>query len=339
MVLHELVKNLETEDLAYLKRVEEFGFFENSISKALPQTAIYHTVLDFLNEKTADKRPKKVALLGYDGARVDVLPNVLKAKSLSTATAKALKNPDLTTGGEFQSSVGSGVKKLMAGGGKAYLTFAGGLLGTETEQTTITAPGWASINTGVWANQHGVFDNNQPKSNDFKSFSLQAAEKFGLRSSFAASWSNYFTVNYLPEIEYAKAHPEIPIHFQQGEDDLAVFEFLKHCVTVGDPLESDVVFCSFEATDSNGHANGFTNLNYHYANGFRDEDELAGALIDTIQNRPSYKEENWLILITTDHGGFHFNHGGQTVEERTTWVVTNQEISEKYYQKDYNGFC
>lgn len=333
-MLHELVASLETENQVYLKRVEDFGIFTNSLSQAIPQTAISHIVMDFLSEKKGDLK-NKVAVIGYDGARADLLPNVLQVNNQENTD---FSNFDLTTSGEFQSSLNSGINHLVAAGGKVYLTFAGGHIGEETEQPTVTAPGWASINSGVWSNEHGITDNEKPKSNNFKSFALQAAEKHGLKSAFAASWINYFSVNYLPEIEYVKNHPEISIDYQKGEDDVEVFQYMKHCLTEGDPLESDVTFCTFEATDANGYAHGFTNLNYHYVNGFRDEDGLANELIKTIESRPSYEKENWLIILTTDHGGFHFNHGGQTVEERTTWMASNQEISSKYFSKGYNGY-
>ena len=37
--------------------------------------------------------------------------------------------------------------------------YAGGVVGTPTQQVTMSGPGWSSILTGVWNDQHGVTDN------------------------------------------------------------------------------------------------------------------------------------------------------------------------------------
>ena len=48
--------------------------------------------------------------------------------------------------------------------------------------------------------------------------------------------------------------------------------------------------------------------------------------------------EDWLIVITTDHGGIETWHGGQTLEERSTWIVCNKPIDEKYMGSGYDGY-
>ena len=45
-----------------------------------------------------------------------------------------------------------------------------------------------------------------------------------------------------------------------------------------------------------------------------------------------------LIIMTTDHGGINNMHGKQSYEERTTWIVSNKKIIEKYFSKNYNGY-
>ena len=48
---------------------------------------------------------------------------------------------------------------LIASGSVTYNAFAGGVLGTPTQQSTSSGPGWSSILTGVWKDKHGVQDN------------------------------------------------------------------------------------------------------------------------------------------------------------------------------------
>lgn len=49
-------------------------------------------------------------------------------------------------------------------------------------------------------------------------------------------------------------------------------------------------------------------------------------ILKTIEARSTYAEEDWLILIVTDHGGTEYGHGGQTPFERMTWLACNQKI-------------
>lgn len=66
---------------------------------------------------------------------------------------------------------------------------------------------------------------------------------------------------------------------------------------------------------------------------------MALDILNAIESRPTYAQEDWLIVITTDHGGIGTSHGGQTLEERNTWVVCNKAIDKKYMSDGgYNGY-
>lgn len=65
---------------------------------------------------------------------------------------------------------------------------------------------------------------------------------------------------------------------------------------------------------------------------------MAYELLQAIYSRPSFQSEDWLIIIATDHGGIETWHGGQTLEERSTWIVCNKPIDEKYMGSGYDGY-
>ncbi|MCP4048519.1 MAG: hypothetical protein GY732_21280 [Gammaproteobacteria bacterium] len=55
-------------------------------------------------------------------------------------------------------------------------------------------------------------------------------------------------------------------------------------------------------------------------------DVQLGRVWDAIGKRETETGEDWLIIVTTDHGRdaeTGKGHGGQTERERTTWIVTN----------------
>lgn len=316
-------------DSKYLEKVDSYTFWENDASQAISQPNIGKMVEEFLNSDSNGKA-KKVAFIGYDGCRADVLINALK----SGATDK--DGNDLS--GHNEDGTYSALAKIKNDGGKLYIAHAGGYTGEETEQHCSTAPGWSALLTGVWGIDNGITDNGMPKNMDYKTFLLKAAEDKGMKTTFAASWEPHFTENYTAEIDYLKQHPDIPMNFEQVADDVALHEYLLSCVQAGSPNEKDIIFGIYEGTDHNGHGTGFSNDNYRYIKGFRDEDEMAYELLAAIESRPTYAQEDWLIVLTTDHGGIHTWHGGQSLEERTTWVVCNKPIDAKYYSQGYDGY-
>lgn len=301
-------------DPQYLTYVGQYPFWSNTLTNAMPQTECAKQALNFL-EGPSDGRRKKVAVLGYDGARADLLVNLLK----SHEEEQTADFSSYVSGHEPMSQC-SGIRTLVNNGGYLYLTYAGGQKGTKTEQPTETAAGWSSISSGVWRDQHQVVDNTDVKSPMTSSFMLQAAKDLKLSASFIASWAGYFDNVFVNEMATVQADPSISMNYIQCANDLDTYRHVSDAIA----RNQDIVFCTFEATDWNGHATGFSNRNYRYVNGFRDEDELAYCLIQEIRNRPTYEAEDWLIMLTTDHGGLGINHGGQSFEERTTWLASNK---------------
>lgn len=343
-------------DKKYLEKVDSYGFWDNKSSEAIAQPNIGARVEEFLKTPSVDNKKKKVAFIGYDGCRADALIN-------------ALDTPD-EIGGHNDTSTYSGIAKVLkderAG---IYIAYAGGEKGKDNEQHPSTAPGWAALTTGVWGIKNGITDNGMQKNIEYKTFMLKAAlGEFGdpMKSVFAASWNPHFTENYTDEIEFLRQKSNgvakqelsedssieevnayldaiassctVPMNYHMVSDDKELHEYLLSCVEVGNPNEKDVIFGIYEATDHNGHSSDFGNHNYKYIKGFRDEDERCYELIEAIYNRPTFEEEDWLIIITADHGGIETWHGGQTLEERTTWVVCNQGMDSKCYSKNYDGY-
>jgi len=44
-------------------------------------------------------------------------------------------------------------------------------------------------------------------------------------------------------------------------------------------------------------------------------------VMKALYDRPNYANEDWLVLLTTDHGGIAKGHGGNTDDERRIWWI------------------
>lgn len=311
------------EDEEYFNKINAYTFWENEGSEPIPQPNIGQMVWDFLTEPGEQGKAKKVAFIGYDGCRSDVLIHSLVSGA---------------QGGVTQPNADSALNQVLQQGGHIYHAFAGGLKDGPTQQHTSTAPGWSALTTRVWGQLNGITNNGMAKNINYKTFMLRAAEELGMRSTFAASWKPHFTENYVDEIQYLKDHPEIPMNFNYVKDDAALRDYLISCVTAGSENEKDILFGTLEGTDHAGHDTGFGNQNAEYVEGFLSEEKMALEILNAIRSRPTYDQEDWLIVLTTDHGGIGLSHGGQSLEERNTWVVCNKEIDAKYRISNYDGY-
>lgn len=276
--------------------------YENTIETAYPQTALYGIIDEhFRSELPEGKTEKKAIVIGYDGCRADVLTEVQQENSA--------------------------VDYLLEKGASKALTYCGGVNYPEVNtQATSTAPGWCSILTGQWADVHGVTANDIPKSMDVKTLMTTLTEDGAIGSaSFITKWAGHFSrenATYLPEVQYCQEHA-LPVTFNKCKNNDASHEFVM--AEIADEACSDFLFVIYEHTDSTGHSYGFSVNNPGYKEAFVESDAYGYEVIKAIESRETFDSEDWLIIITSDHGGLGTGHGGESVQERMTFVVMNKE--------------
>lgn len=96
----------------------------------------------------------------------------------------------------------------------------------------------------------------------------------------------------------------------------------------------DLTWLYLEYTDDMGHRHG-DGPEMKEAVGY--VDQQVGRIWKAIQYRQDHFKEDWLIVVTTDHGRDSItgkNHGGQSERERTTWIVTNAKDLNRYYRSN-----
>lgn len=285
----------------YIEEIDESEIFENKHANSLPQTIVFKIIENHFNEKTGKKN--RALIMGFDGARADSMLCILKGKNEKVSG--------------FNSDGRYSAIKLLKNEGGLYLTYAGGNEGFLQE--TSTAQGWASILTGKWGVENGVIEH-IPMKKDSSTILLQLARK-NISSSFNASWPDHFTVTYSNEITTVKEE-NVPLAYNQVKDDEPLHIQIKNDIDNG----VECIFGIYEAPDHNGHSTGFGNGNYRYVVGVTDLDRMAFEQIEYIKSRKEYESENWLFIITSDHGGHNYGHGMQMTEDRETFLAVNKKI-------------
>lgn len=288
----------------YNERVKATTIYENDFETAIPQTEIYNIVRNhFQSPLEEGKTKKKCIVIGFDGTRVDMISKYTEHKK-------------------------SGINEIISSNGHAVLGYCGGVQWpAENTQKTSTAPGWCSILTGCWADKHGIDKNYIPKSLEYKSLFLTLVEdKIVDSTKFCVSWNGHFnneTCTYYPEKQYAENNG-LNATFLDATDDNGTFKNVSEDISSAEC--SDFLFCIFEQCDHVGHQTNFTPENFGYLDAFENNDKYAYNIIQKIKSRDTFETEDWLILITTDHGGYLDEHGGATKLERYTFIISNKEI-------------
>tara|TARA_Y100000589_G_scaffold332028_1_gene388661 strand:+ start:891 stop:2747 length:1857 start_codon:yes stop_codon:yes gene_type:complete len=178
---------------------------------------------------------------------------------------------------------------------------------------TYSGPGWSGMICGVWSDKHGVTGNNFIGSNfdDFPSFMKRIElENPELNTYSFCHWSpinDYILENDVDES-------------MNTTSDAAIRDAAVNVLQNEDP---HAIFLHFDEVDGAGHSYGFNPNAPEYINTIENTDGFVSDVINALTNRPNYINENWLILVSTDHGGIGLNHGGTSIEEETIFFIAS----------------
>ena len=287
-------------EVNYRTKIEQINF-ENTIETAIPQTELYNIISEHFSSDLPDgKTDKKAIIIGYDGCRADAISLI--------------------------NNENSAINKLVDNGASLKLSYCGGVNYPDVNtQATSTAPGWCSILTGVWADKSGITANDITKSLEYKTLLTTLVEDEIIdSSSFVTSWKGHFSRNkatYLLEKEYCENN-SLNVTYKCCANDKKTTAAVLADINSYDC--SDFSFAILEGPDHSGHDYGFSTNNPLYKNGFQKIDAQALEIINAIENRENYENEDWLIIITSDHGGYQKEHGGASIQERMTFFVCNK---------------
>ncbi|MCL2630647.1 MAG: alkaline phosphatase family protein [Firmicutes bacterium] len=199
----------------------------------------------------------------------------------------------------------------VANDGGLFLGRTGGA--KKGDQRVMTAPGWAAIFTGVWTDENKVKGNKGISAKDPIFYTFHTA---GIDAGFYYYWKNFHTHNY--KNQYASA----PSIFNRSENDNLVTNQMLSAISGN----TSAIFGVLDRTDYYGHRTGFNNGGNKYRDSFTQSEKDANRLIDAIEARETYENEDWLIIIASDHGGYLLSHGEHFLMISTVFFAINKEF-------------
>ncbi len=177
---------------------------------------------------------------------------------------------------------------------------------------TWSGNGWSSMLTGVWHTKHGVTDNTFSGSNygNYPDF-IHRME------AFDSTLKTISTVHWGPINSTIIQNADVE---NIVSTDLEVKNSAIASLTIDDP---DVLFLDFDDVDHAGHGFGFSALFSEYVSAIETTDGYIGEILTALYNRPQYANEDWLVVLTTDHGGNENGHGRGSIDERSIFTIYN----------------
>jgi len=226
--------------------------------------------------------------------------------------------------------------------------YVGGTPGEDSESPTVSAVSYNSLLTGTWSNKNNVWTNLilMPNYAYWDMFRLAKHHDSALQTAVFSTWTDNRTK--LLGDGQEKAGGFKLDHYVDGfeldeerfpHDDESVY-IRDIDVVVADAAASfiesdgpDLSWVYMQYTDDVAHFHGDSG---ELDDAVRFMDEQIGKIWTAVQSRRATLSEDWMVLVTTDHGrdvATGRDHGGQSERERTIWIATNSaQLNARYHQ-------
>lgn len=227
-------------------------------------------------------------------------------------------------------------------------SYQGGEKGGYSQSPTISAVGYNNVLTGTWTSKHNVWDNDikAPNYNYWNIFRIAETVKPEIKTAIFSSWLDNRT-KLVGEGLPAAGNIKLDYAFDGLELDTVKFPHTKdaqHMFRIDEAVSTeagryilehgpDLSWVYLEFTDDMGHMYGDSP---QMTDAVQKADAQVGRIWNAIKEREKKFGEEWMIVVTTDHGrtaDTGKNHGGQSDRERTTWISTNAKPLNAHFKE------
>ncbi|KIA93443.1 hypothetical protein OC25_13545 [Pedobacter kyungheensis] len=174
----------------------------------------------------------------------------------------------------------------------------------NTLKTASDAGGWASMVTGTGFSKHQISNDNFERTQDtngddhapivsYRNVLDYVTQYKAVKTAMVTTWPSLR--NYMRNADFS---PVVTT-------DLAVKDSTVNLLNNQAGLGT--MFVNFRDVEAAGANGGFLASNASYKNAIIKADEYVGNILTALKARKSYANEDWLVIITTNHGGSSAN--------------------------------
>lgn len=226
--------------------------------------------------------------------------------------------------------------------------YVGGSAGQYSESPTVSAVGYNHVLTGTWSNKHNVRDNNIEKPNYYywNIFRIAKAARPEIKTAIFSSWTDNRTklvgdgLSAAGDVKLDYSYDGLELDkekFPHTNDRTFMFNIDEAVSTEAGRYIAekgpDLSWVYLEFTDDMGHMYGDSP---QFTDAVKKADAQVARIWNAIREREQKYGEEWMIVITTDHGrdaATGKGHGNQSERERATWIVTNTSSLNKHFRE------
>lgn len=186
---------------------------------------------------------------------------------------------------------------------------------------------WKNLMSGVGVGKHGIVDSTfeVPLDDDGHEHDLKTAWPT-LIERLQASGKMRRSVAITP---WANLRNKLFIYADQpilAANDLAVKDTALVKLKTGN---SDLIIVNFNEVNKAGISAGFSPNIPQYREAVLKTDAYIGEIMDALKSRKTYSSEDWLVIITSTHGGTAKSYGAESTRNRDRNIFT------MYYSADF----
>ncbi|MFT5424992.1 MAG: hypothetical protein ACI89L_002795 [Phycisphaerales bacterium] len=199
----------------------------------------------------------------------------------------------------------------------------------QCEDLTYSGPNWSTILHGVHRDRHGVVSNSYEPSNLANYPDLLAHVEHahpGWTTARLDTWDSMY------QNQPTGADIFLFKSYDDGGDDYVAQTAAT--IIAGDyeaaPDGVNVIFVYLGNVDIAGHTHGFHKDQPGYLAGIEVADAQIAVMADAVAKREAQHDEDWLIILTSDHGGnIDGGHAGNTIDRRTIPFLVSGRLAAK----------
>ncbi|MBO4287142.1 MAG: alkaline phosphatase family protein [Kiritimatiellae bacterium] len=194
---------------------------------------------------------------------------------------------------------------------KAYRGFSSLTGHTLYDARPSSAANHAAIATGVTAAKTRIFKNGDTPHGDFQHWPSWLARLVEAqpdkKALYTYSWTGDTRLSPHPNVRNMPLTTVVTNNWPVGgsyEQNATAIPKL-----MAAPDAPDAVLYFIDIGDWGGHRSGFYPYGGEYVHDMRLADRIIGDTLAAIASRPGFKDEDWLVMVTSDHGGYGRKHG------------------------------
>ena len=98
-------------------------------------------------------------------------------------------------------------------------------------------------------------------------------------------------------------------------------EVKENAISLLNDATPDLLVLQFTSVLEAGKSNRFSIDNIEYANAIKKVDGYVGDIVRHLESKDNSEFEDWLIILTSNHGGIGNSYGGESFQERNIFTL------------------